>query len=90
MIRQPPSTRRELIDYLNAEGDAVYGRIGTYDIERSGVGFMFFSRDQEQYSDLWTLVQAMGGRLEVASTPGQGSCFALVLPASAAGLRLPD
>lgn len=58
--RQPPSTRRELIDYLNAEGDAVYGRIGTYDIERSGVGFMFFSRDQEQYSDLWTLVQAMG------------------------------
>ena len=56
----PPATRGELIDYLKAQGDTIYGRIGTYDIERSGVGFMFFARDQEQYGDLWTLVQAMG------------------------------
>ncbi|MCC7271640.1 MAG: ABC transporter substrate-binding protein [Alphaproteobacteria bacterium] len=56
----PPATRGELLDYLEANRDAVFGRIGTYDIERSGVGFMFFSRDQEQYSDLWTLVGAMG------------------------------
>jgi len=55
-----PSTRAELIQYLRANADAIYGRIGTYDIERSGVGFMFFSRDQEQYSDLWSLVGAMG------------------------------
>ena len=58
--RKPPATRGELIDYLEAEGDAIFGRVGTYDIERSGVGFMFFSRDQEQYADLWTLVRAMG------------------------------
>ena len=50
----------ELLDYLEANADAIFGRIGTYDIERSGVGFMFFSRDQEQYADLWTLVGAMG------------------------------
>lgn len=56
----PPATRGELIDYLRAQGDAIFGRIGTYDIERSGVGFMFFARDQEQYGDLWTLVRAMG------------------------------
>ena len=56
----PPATRGELIDYLDAHGDAVFGRVGTYDIERSGVGFMFFARDQEQYGDLWTLVRAMG------------------------------
>lgn len=56
----PPTTRGELLDYLEANADAVYGRIGTYDIERSGVGFMFFSRDQEQYADLWSLVGAMG------------------------------
>jgi len=55
-----PATRAELIDYLEANADSLYGRIGTYDIERSGVGFMFFSRDQEQFSDLWTLVGAMG------------------------------
>ncbi len=58
---KPPSTRAELIHYLRANADAIFGRIGTYDIERSGVGFMFFSRDQEQYADLWTLVGALGG-----------------------------
>jgi iron(III) transport system substrate-binding protein len=58
--REPPATRGELLDYLTDNADAIFGRIGTYDIERSGVGFMFFSRDQEQYSDLWRLVGAMG------------------------------
>jgi iron(III) transport system substrate-binding protein len=56
----PPSTRAELIKYLISHVDSIYGRIGTYDIERSGVGFMFLSRDQEQYADLWSLVGAMG------------------------------
>lgn len=56
----PPGTRAELVRYLEANADAIHGRIGTYDIERSGVGFMFFARDQEQYAELWTLVGAMG------------------------------
>jgi iron(III) transport system substrate-binding protein len=56
----PPSTRAELVDYLKKRGDAVYGRIGTYDIERSGVGFLFMSRDQEQFGDIWSVIQAMG------------------------------
>jgi iron(III) transport system substrate-binding protein len=56
----PPATRGELIAYLEAQGDAIYGRIGTYDIERSGLGFMFFARDQEQFRDIWRLVGAMG------------------------------
>lgn len=58
--RPPPETRGELIDYLEHEHDRVFGRIGTYDIERSGVGFMFFARDQEQFGDIWRLVGAMG------------------------------
>lgn len=56
----PPSTRAEFIAYLRREGDAVFGRIGTYDIERSGVGFLFLSRDQEQFDDIWSVVKAMG------------------------------
>jgi iron(III) transport system substrate-binding protein len=55
-----PQTRGELIDYLEREHDRIFGRIGTYDIERSGVGFMFFARDQEQFGDIWRLVGAMG------------------------------
>lgn len=57
---EPPSTRRQLVEYLAAEGDRAYGRIATYDIERSGVGFMFMSRDQEQFDDIWSVIRAMG------------------------------
>lgn len=58
--RQPPSTRAEFVAYLKEQGEAVYGRIGTYDIERSGVGFLFMARDQEQFDDIWSVIQAMG------------------------------
>jgi iron(III) transport system substrate-binding protein len=47
-------------DYLKRKGDAVHGRIGTYDIERSGVGFLFMARDQEQFGDIWSVIGAMG------------------------------
>ncbi len=58
--RKPPSTRTELVAYLKEQGESVFGRIGTYDIERSGVGFLFMARDQEQFDDIWTVIQAMG------------------------------
>ncbi|HTV70018.1 MAG TPA: ABC transporter substrate-binding protein [Rhizobiaceae bacterium] len=57
---EPPATRRQLVDYLATEGDRAFGRIATYDIERSGVGFMFMSRDQEQFDDIWSVIRAMG------------------------------
>jgi iron(III) transport system substrate-binding protein len=56
----PPATRRQFVEYLDAEGEKAYGRIATYDIERSGVGFMFLSRDQEQFPDIWSVVRSMG------------------------------
>lgn len=55
-----PSTRAEFIQFLQSRGDEIHGRIGTYDIERSGVGFLFMSRDQEQFDDIWSVVKAMG------------------------------
>ena len=56
----PPSSRAEFVDYLKRKGDAIHGRIGTYDIERSGVGFLFMARDQEQFGDIWSVIGAMG------------------------------
>jgi iron(III) transport system substrate-binding protein len=56
----PPTTHGELIRFLANSGDAFYGRIGTYDVERSGLGFLFFARDLEHYRDIWDLVRAMG------------------------------
>ncbi|MCE6076545.1 extracellular solute-binding protein [Agrobacterium vitis] len=58
--QKPPSTRAEFVDYLKSQGNAVYGRIGTYDIERSGVGFLFMARDQEQFGDIWSVIRSMG------------------------------
>jgi iron(III) transport system substrate-binding protein len=53
----PPDTRAALIDWL---ATAPKGQIGTYDIARSAVGYLFLMRDQEHFADLWPLVQAMG------------------------------
>jgi hypothetical protein len=46
---KPPASRAEFVAYLKRQGEKVYGRVGTYDIERSGVGFLFMARDQEQF-----------------------------------------
>lgn len=53
----PPDTRAALIDWLET---APEGAIGTYDIARSAVGYLYLMRDQEHFADLWQLVQAMG------------------------------
>ncbi|MEM8749723.1 MAG: ABC transporter substrate-binding protein [Pseudomonadota bacterium] len=53
-----PDNRSELNTLLN--DDAYFGRIGTYDIERSGLGYLFLARDAEHDRDLWKLVNAMG------------------------------
>ena len=53
----PPDTRAGLIDWL---ATAPKGTIGTYDIARSAVGYLFLMRDQEHFADLWLLIGAMG------------------------------
>lgn len=53
----PPASRAALMDWL---ATAPAGRIGTYDIARSAVGYLFLSRDMEHFADLWPLVEAMG------------------------------
>jgi iron(III) transport system substrate-binding protein len=53
----PPDTRAGLMDWL---ATAPTGAIGTYDIARSAVGYLFLMRDQEHFADLWPLIRAMG------------------------------
>ncbi|MFM2389838.1 MAG: hypothetical protein RLZZ437_1393 [Pseudomonadota bacterium] len=53
----PPDTRAALIDWLKT---APEGRIGTYDIARSAVGYLFLSRDIEHFADFWPMMDAMG------------------------------
>ncbi len=54
----PPQARLELLHWLKTK-DAT-GRIGTYDIGRSSVGFLYLARDAEHFADIWSLVAAMG------------------------------
>ncbi|WP_404383824.1 ABC transporter substrate-binding protein [Caenispirillum salinarum] len=56
----PPATRAELAALLDARQDLFHGRIATYDVERSGVGFQFLAWDVRQSDDIWRLVALMG------------------------------
>ena len=57
---KPPQNRSDLVALLRSEEARLYGKIATYDIERSGLGFLFLARDREHNRDIWSLVNAMG------------------------------
>ena len=57
---KPPANRAELADLLTDKGDRFFQRMATYDIERSGLGFLFLARDTEHDRKIWRLVSAMG------------------------------
>jgi iron(III) transport system substrate-binding protein len=54
----PPHSHLEVIDWLATP--AAQGRIGTYDVSRSAVGYLYLARDAEHFADIWSLVAAMG------------------------------
>jgi iron(III) transport system substrate-binding protein len=56
----PPQSRLDLLDWLAKAPESLTGRIGTYDIERSAVGYLFAARDAEHFPDIWSLLRAMG------------------------------
>lgn len=58
--REPPRTRAALTRYLKANEASLYGRVGTYDVERAGLGLFFLARDREHNKDIWELFGALG------------------------------
>lgn len=56
----PPQSRLELLQWLNEAPASLTGRIGTYDIEKSAVGYLFLARDAEHFPDIWSVLRAMG------------------------------
>lgn len=67
----PPATRADLMRWMAEHPDQAQGRIGTYDIARSGVGYLFLARDQDLYPQIWSVVAAMG-RARVQQYPTSG------------------
>lgn len=55
-----PHTRDELADLLRRDAAGFDGRIGTYDIAQSGIGYLFAFFDAQESSSFGRLIEAFG------------------------------
>jgi two-component system, OmpR family, sensor histidine kinase TctE len=55
-----PRSHLELAEMLERETERFRGRIATYDIARSGVGYLLAAQDQQISSQFWRLAAAFG------------------------------
>ncbi len=56
-----PKTRQDLITLLRRHPDRFRGRIGTYDIAASGLGYLFATQDARTSESFWRLMEIFGG-----------------------------
>nr|WP_239480017.1 ABC transporter substrate-binding protein [Actibacterium sp. 188UL27-1] len=56
-----PRSRQELIEAMRARPDVFRGRIGTYDVRQSGLGYLFATQDSRSSETFWRLMEVMGG-----------------------------
>ncbi|MBX2830846.1 MAG: ABC transporter substrate-binding protein [Rhodospirillales bacterium] len=57
---EPPRTRDDFIRLLTDHDDLLSEKVTTYDIERSGVGFLFLARDERFFPGIWDFVRTLG------------------------------
>lgn len=57
---EAPHSHVGLERLLRTKASALRGRVGTYDVERSSTGFLFFAQDLEISHDTWKLLDALG------------------------------
>ncbi|MEL6958015.1 MAG: ABC transporter substrate-binding protein [Pseudomonadota bacterium] len=55
-----PQTRNDLIDLMRSDPDRFRGRIGTYDVRSSGLGYLFATQDTRASETFWRLAEVMG------------------------------
>ncbi|QIE42861.1 ABC transporter substrate-binding protein [Rhodobacteraceae bacterium SC52] len=56
-----PRSRQELIALLRENPDLFRGKVGTYDIRQSGLGYLFATQDTRASDTYWRLTEVMGG-----------------------------
>lgn len=56
-----PLTRQELIQALRDNPAQFQGRLGTYDVRQSGLGYLFATQDARTSETFWRLMEVMGG-----------------------------
>ena len=55
-----PQNRQQLITALRQNPDRFKGRVGTYDIRKSGAGYLFATQDARASDTYWRLTEVMG------------------------------
>lgn len=75
-----PQTRFDLLDLLRAEASPYAGKIATYDIEASGLGFLFAFMDSQEATTFGALMEAFARSGAVATC-----CSAEIIAGVAAG-----
>lgn len=55
-----PTTRSQLIDIMRDNPDRFTGRVGTYDVRQSGLGYLFATQDSRTSDTYWRLTELMG------------------------------
>lgn len=55
-----PETRQELIAILRDNPDRFSGRVGTYDVRESGLGYLFATQEERSTDAYWRLSEVMG------------------------------
>ena len=55
-----PQSHADLLRVITTKIDKLKGKVTTYDIEKSGVGFMLITQDSKYNPQFWDMVKALG------------------------------
>ena len=55
-----PTSRQEMIEVLRENPDKFKGKIATYDVRQSGLGYLFATQDARDSETYWRLMEIMG------------------------------
>ena len=55
-----PATRQDLIEVLRENPDLFRGKVGTYDVRLSGLGYLFATQDARASETFWRLMEVIG------------------------------
>ena len=55
-----PQSHADLLRVFTTKGDKLKGKVTTYDIEKSGVGFLLITQDSKYNPQFWDMVKALG------------------------------
>lgn len=55
-----PATRQDLIEVLRGNAELFDGKVGTYDVRQSGLGYLFATQDARASETYWRLMEVIG------------------------------